>query len=187
MWIGCLSIKGQQAWDKIPEFFWGHLIVGELSHLKALMGQFDKRGWRHSSEALMIKQVGKNFAQGRLPWFDAWSASLTSKWCFHAPGVVRSERFFINWFPNGYWIRIFGIASCLLKDVGSAGSLICELWLEAFAKAFWDGAQTTFNGWGYRQGAKGLDPGAVVVSDRWNVIRFNEIRFWYDLCDQNDV
>ena len=187
MWIGCLSIKGQQAWDKIPEFFWGHLIVGELSHLKALMGQFDKRGWRHSCEALMIKQVGKNFAQGWLPWFDAWSASLTSKWCFHAPGVVRSERFFINWFPNGYWIRIFGIASCLLKDVGSAGSLICELWLEAFAKSFWDGAQTTFNSWGYRQGAKGLDPGAVVVSDRWNVIRFNEIRFWYDLCDQNDV
>lgn len=149
-----LLFKCQQAGDKISERGRSYLGIRKAVHLEAWMGQLDKRGWRHPSKSLVVKQKGEHLAERGLTRLDSWAARLTAQRGLHAPWVVRREGLLVDWLPNAH-----NIASVLCagrgfpQHVTSTGALLSEGRLLALVKASPDEIEAVLDGHGYRHGA----------------------------------
>lgn len=86
------------------------------------MDELDQARRWYSWEAFMVQHVGSNLSHREFAWLDAISAGWTSKNALHAPWVIRSVRFLINWLKDSH------IFTRLFHEVWAAGALPAEFW-----------------------------------------------------------
>ena len=110
----------------IQVFFGCHFKSCERYVLECLMYNLYECSRRYSGKMLVIKKIGRNFTNTGLTRENSLSECLTSKGTSIATGVVRSKRFFIDWFENCYFLLLD-----VSHFVGPTCSLISEFWLEA--------------------------------------------------------
>ena len=152
-----LLFKCQQAGDKISERRGGNLGLRQAIHLKAWMGQLDKRGWGYPSKSFVVKQKGEYLAERRLTRLDSRAARLATQWGLHASRVVRSEGFFIYRLP---YCHNFASVLCLArlpKHVASTGALLGKSGLLALFKACLNRCKAVLDGKWCREGAEDAD------------------------------
>lgn len=116
-----------------------YLIITNLNCWKTFVSHFNQSSSRHTVEAILIEEIGSNFAQSGLTRLDASTASLTSEETLHVSWVVWCERLFIDWLEYGDG------AIFILNNVGTTGSIRGESWFKLLRKAFSDLCHAAFN------------------------------------------